>query len=455
MSLIIFMILPFSFADSSLDDALNTTDSNIVLGEDHYVKNQVSAIEISRDLNLTGQGSDKTIIDGCQTQILSIKNVNVVISNLTFMNADFAGFGGAIANNGTLTLKNVMFVNNTASNCGAIDNTGKLKIIDCQFINNSAYERDDGAVSNIGEATIVNSTFVGNLAYRNAGAIKSQGVKLTLINSTFIGNGAVGIDSFGGAFYTWVASSEIKSCVFIDNYASNFGGALFAYGGQTSWCELSVTDSYFLNNSAGDSGGIYAGRSNFTINYSKIINTPTCLIHNYDGNIDYNWWGENNLKEILKDSDYLPQVYATLNLNNESNHFFVDLFWNGTSENAVFPDMAGTISVENGSVLENNFTLKNGKYDFYVSNATDETIVNVTIDNQMVTNGPEPIKESVLTADNITMYYHDGTRYRVLLSVDGDPLPDEKLTIILNGVEYTRKTDENGSASVALGLNSG
>ena len=456
MILVIFLILPVSFADSSFDDVFNTTDSNIILDEDTYVKNQVDAIEISRDLNLTGQGMDKTIIDGCQTQILSIKNVNVVISNLTFMNADFAGFGGAIANNGTLTLQNVRFVNNTASNCGAVDNTGKLMVINCEFINNSAYQRDAGALSNIGEATIVNSTFISNMAYRNAGAIKSQGIACTVINSTFIGNGAVGVDSFGGAFYTWVASSKINSCVFIDNYASNFGGAVFAYGGQTSWCELTITDSYFLNNSAGDLGGIYTGRSNFTINYSKIIDTPTCIIHNYDGNINYNWWGENNLKDILKDSDYMPQIYATLTLNNDSDHFFVDLCWNNTSENAIFPDMFGSISVENGSVLENNFTLENGKYDFYVLNATNDTIVNVTVDNQMLTNAIDPIKETVLTASDVMMYYHDGTRYEVVLSdIDGNLLSDEKLTIILNDVEYTRKTDENGTASIALNLNSG
>ncbi|WP_407423238.1 hypothetical protein [Methanobrevibacter sp.] len=456
--LIIFLILPISFADSSLEDALNTTDTNIVLNEDTYFKSNADAVKISRDVNITGQGIDRTIIDGCQTQILSIKNFNVVISNLTFMNADFDSFGGAIANEGKLTLQNVRFVNNTAYNCGAIDNTGKLKVINCEFIDNSAYGRDAGALSNIGEATIENSTFISNIAYRNAGAIKSQGEKLTVRNSVFIANKAVGDDSYGGAFYTWASKSIIENCVFIDNYAANFGGAIFSYGGQANWCELSVTGSYFSNNSAGDLGGIYASRSSFIMNYSKILDTPTSLIHNYEEDINYNWWGENNpdWDSVLTDSSYEPDVYAVLDLKNESNHFYVDLYWNGTSENALISNMTGSIAVVNGSVLESNFTLKKGKYDFVVLNATDDMIVNVTVDKQLLTNAVDPIKESVLTASNVTMYYHDGTRYRVVLTdVDGNPLSDEKLTIILNDVEYSRKTDANGSASLALNLDSG
>ncbi|MBR6024766.1 MAG: hypothetical protein IK044_07445 [Methanobrevibacter sp.] len=442
--LIIFLTIPFSFAESSLDDAFNTTDSNIHLDSDTYLKHQFDAIEISKDLNVTGSGIDKTIIDGAQTQILSIKSGEVVISDLTFMNADFDGFGGAISNNGTLTLKNVRFINNSAFNCGAIDNMGRLQVIGCEFINNSAYGRDAGALSNVGVAEIQNSTFISNIAYRNAGAIKSQGKSLTVRDSIFIANKAVGVDSFGGAFYTWTASSAIENCEFIDNYAANFGGAIFSYGGQSSWCELSVRDSNFFNNTAGDAGGIYAGRSNFTINYSRIVNTTLSIIHNYVEDISCNWWGENNpvWEEILTDTDYEPQIYATLNLTATE----VNLYWNNTSENALIDHIKGTLNGE-------EFTFINGKYTFKNLNSTAiEVIVDMEVQKIDLNDTPA----SILEAGDVEMYYHDGSRFYVkLMDEDRNPLVNETVYITLNNVTYSRKSDENGSASLSLNLGSG
>lgn len=62
---------------------------------------------------------------------------------------------------------------------------------------------------------------------------------------------------------------------------------------------------------------------------------------------------------------------------------------------------------------------------------------------------------SLVTKD-ITMIYRDGTRFGVYLYDNaGKALSNKAVTIILQGVEYIRSTDENGYASLAINLDSG
>lgn len=61
-----------------------------------------------------------------------------------------------------------------------------------------------------------------------------------------------------------------------------------------------------------------------------------------------------------------------------------------------------------------------------------------------------------ITADNVVMRYKDGSKYIVnLTDYEGNPLANETITIILNGQSYNRTTDNNGTASLAINLESG
>ena len=104
------------------------------------------------------------------------------------------------------------------------------------------------------------------------------------------------------------------------------------------------------------------------------------------------------------------------------------------------------------------------------TNGTDVTPVNPVNDTND-TNGtpvgpvndtddtPSNESESInvkLTADELEMFYHDGSRFYVKLTDENsNPISNENIHIKLNDVEYIRKTDENGSASLAINLNSG
>ena len=67
-----------------------------------------------------------------------------------------------------------------------------------------------------------------------------------------------------------------------------------------------------------------------------------------------------------------------------------------------------------------------------------------------------PDTTTIISVDDLVMYYKDGSRLYINLSdVRGNPLVNKSVIINLNGANYTRATNENGTASIAINLNSG
>lgn len=63
---------------------------------------------------------------------------------------------------------------------------------------------------------------------------------------------------------------------------------------------------------------------------------------------------------------------------------------------------------------------------------------------------------AIISAEDVVMYYKNGTRYVVnLTDADGKPLANETVTITINGASYNRTTNENGTASIAINLEPG
>ena len=56
---------------------------------------------------------------------------------------------------------------------------------------------------------------------------------------------------------------------------------------------------------------------------------------------------------------------------------------------------------------------------------------------------------------DLSMYYKNGSRYEVTLTQDNNPLANASVIINIAGVNYTRVTDSNGVASLAINLNPG
>ena len=96
--------------------------------------------------------------------------------------------------------------------------------------------------------------------------------------------------------------------------------------------------------------------------------------------------------------------------------------------------------------------LENGSYPVYV-NFTSRNYENQSYDNQF-----EILKEYeiYLLSDDLEKYFHSDKRFNItLIDSDNNPLVNEKIIFEISGRNYTRQTDENGSASIAINLNSG
>ena len=132
-----------------------------------------------------------------------------------------------------------------------------------------------------------------------------------------------------------------------------------------------------------------------------------------------------------------------------------------------------TVNVNLSEKLDGNLTVlvNNTPYTLSYTNGTGSLILknliygNYTIsavftkDNYQTVNVSENVEinsiKTVLEAENVVMYYKDGTRFAVVLrDIYGNPLANMNVTISINGRNYVKQSDENGTASLGLNLES-
>jgi predicted outer membrane repeat protein len=146
--------------------------------------------------------------------------------------------GGAIFNNGTLTVTNSAFVENrTTGKGGAIfaSTTAKMTIINTSFVGNSA---DSGGALYVSRGLIVNGTFVGNRAITDGGAFanaRPDTVGAALRNTLIVGNVSGEPDGNCAA-----ARPEGAAAVIVD------GGGNFQYPGTGCGATISSVDPRVL-----------------------------------------------------------------------------------------------------------------------------------------------------------------------------------------------------------------
>jgi len=247
------------------------------------------AIVSGETLTITGPTTSPGIaISGGNAVQLMVVNAGATL-NLQFLTMEdgsatlgstFGPAGGAIYNNGTLTVTNSTLSGNQVTNVsgfgsgigGAIYNNGTLTVTDSTFSGNQATggtgtpggDGLGGAIFNVGTLTVTNSTFSGNQATAGSqgigvgGAIWSEGT-LTVTDSTLSGNQATGGSQgglgFGGAIFN-AGTGTVTDSTFSGNQATVGGGAI-----ENSSGTLTVTNSTLSGNSAASllGGGIENG----------------------------------------------------------------------------------------------------------------------------------------------------------------------------------------------------
>jgi hypothetical protein len=175
---------------------------------------------------------------------------DVAIGNLNFRNGGSAGSGpppadtsagGAIDNNGNLTVNGGNFTGNSASDGGAIQNgNGSLRVRNAVFAGNSAV--NGGAVENNGTMVLSQSVVTGNTASSLGGGVATAG-GATVADCSIAGNTA----SEGGGMWT-TFTAAVTGGEFRGNKAAA-GGGIFNDSSMT------LAGSQVVGNTAAASGG--------------------------------------------------------------------------------------------------------------------------------------------------------------------------------------------------------
>ena len=303
-----------------LVDGILTLDSDIAMTDDEAA-GFVNGVAINKDIVIDGKGH--TISAEDLGRIFSIgEGFTVTLTNATLINGK-ADKGGAIYNDGSLTLSDVKLSDNAADSYGgAVFNNGELVVSDSVFDSNDIVNRGSasvdyggaaiynwydgvltvsgsnftnniknykngdrlvGAVATIGDATISDSCFVNN-AGRWGGAISASGYliagddvnTLTVSGSTFKENGGL----YGAGIFVAGSDFTVSDCVFDKNTAfgkgnmtpNNNNGAAIVVTDTGKDITGAITGSNFTNNKAQYGGAIYICEGNIAISDSLFEN---------------------------------------------------------------------------------------------------------------------------------------------------------------------------------------
>ena len=313
---------------TDLQNAIGLVTGTLTLNQNVAMTTKEAAdftngITINKDITIDGKGH--TIDAKTLGRIFSIgEGFTVTLTNATLINGK-ADKGGAIYNDGSLTLSDVKLSDNAADSYGgAVFNNGELVVSDSVFDSNDIVNRGSasvdyggaaiynwkegtlkvtnsnftnniknykngdnlvGAITTIGNATVIGSNFVNNSG-RWGGAISATGAELrknsstlTVSNTIFKDNSAL----YAGAVYIWGSNYNIADCVFDNNTAfgkgnmtpnNNNGGALVV--SQVSRFNEPITGtisgSKFINNKAQYGGAAYFNKGFVTITDSVFEN---------------------------------------------------------------------------------------------------------------------------------------------------------------------------------------
>ena len=371
------------------------------------------------DHNLTIYGNGFTLDGENSVRIFKVNASDVVFRDIVFINSNVFSDGGAVW--GKSTSINCTFKNNHANYGGALYSGSA---INCTFTSNYA-SSNGGATCNV---YVINCIFTDNVADACGGAMNGN----SALNCTFKNNSAM----YGGAINL---GSAIK-CTFETNYASSWGGA----GDQ-----LSAVNCIFKNNTAPEGGAIFDGLADsciFKTDCDTVVDTdivkPNLNISNFTSvynsgdKVTFNLTAKSGFK--ITDSNIQVKVYKN-DVLILSDYFLSNEQW--------IPKLdAGSYSaVINATEFDvtSNITLKINKLSTKIS------VSNITI----VYNGG---KYFYLKDELSTLI--EGAKISAIIALideNNNTLADKSVLFNINGHDYVRTTDSNGTAMISINLNSG
>lgn len=344
------------------------------------------------------------------------KNTELTLNNITLDRIQHgSSWGGAMYNEGKLTLDNVTFNNNIAKTKNAVGggamalvatngNAVSTTIKNSTFTNNSTetidkYKNNGGAIYVYGTSKLVGnntlnisgSRFESNHTNKTGGAIGVNNLgpsdfKIEINDTTFTKNNSTG---YGGAIDVTTGGTgnvtlNLDNATFNGNKSESDGGAIaYEKGNITS----NISNSTFKNNTANNGGAIYNGIKNLTI--SNTI---------FDGN-KTNYGGKGgaiyNAGNISLSQTEFKQSSDTIYMANDSTADF-----SGTNT------LNGSISSENAtSKIKNKGTLiLNADNSGYTGTYTQESGQTDVNESSTFFGGETTIADGVLNWNTLKNY---------------------------------------------------
>ena len=476
------------------------------------------ANHFAKRLNLYGENIFETNnageIGGAIYSYDSILNMN---SNNIFARNTASKAGGAIYSSLTsLTIDgNNMFSGNNAPEGGAIlliDST-RVDILGENVFDSNTATSTGGAIraNNVKELILNNHNyFSNNRATHSGGAIYMQNSVLNTQGGLYESNSA----QYGGAIFLEKTAFAGNYNIFKNNYASKTGSDIESYQSSINSLEFNYWNSQ--NKVSQNNIHNYAVSNinnwvviDFTIPSEIKQNTNTEVLRFKNNNFG-NLAGEMPIYGVQVTPNFNPQnVVITKNVG--TSQYTGPLGQTAVSASSSNFGASKTVNVVEGklktSLNGNNIVLKEPvssvNYEVTLTDANGKALsgktVTITVNgakNTKTTNGQGKASLTLTNLENgyydivssydgetnyyassvtncaicmfnnesntnivgkdFEMYYKDGSRYAVTVTgADNKPIASKDVKFIINGVVYTRQTDSEGKASIALNLDAG
>ena len=431
-------------------------------------------------------------------------NLNVVDSNFIYCRAGTRGGAIFIDDLDNFQILNSNFTTNSADYGGAIylSTLNDLYIIDkCNFNNNWVYY--DGAVFYFGKylshsgssqktMKFTNLKFKDNVPNVYGGGISFldnmlciEGYHFNYISRDYDNiTGDVSINIAGKTFKN-TFDGEGKTNFDLSNIPSGTWDMKISYGGDYNFAPFEVNIPITIGSSTvlevpdvtKDYGG--SEKLEITLTESDVPIANADININLNG-VDYPKTTDSNGKAALainlNAGNYLATVTyqdvsttATVTVNQLNTK--TTLSSSKNSHNSVTLTATVSPSTATGDVVftvngneypaskisdsKATYTLNNLAVGSYDAKATYTGDVNhKSSPSGSVKFTVEDVKVDV-SAPDLTKYYKGSEKFVVTVKEDNKPVVGKNVTIDLNGKPYTRTTDDNGQASMAINLNSG
>lgn len=222
-----------------------------------------SATVTDKRLTLRGAGLDSSILNGGGASGLALVQSTATVEALTIQDAVSTQYGGGIAARGTiLNVKDLRFSHNQAAVGGSLAlqlSVGSLEHV----LFEDSYASGEGGAIQLEDARLDGQQvqLLRCESQYNGGGLMSRGGQYSL--SHVVAQECVA--AYGGAFGQTSSSGRLEYAELVFNSALQYGGALWAAGGQ-----LSLSHGVLVGNSSPAGAGLYidGGRVDLRLDHS-------------------------------------------------------------------------------------------------------------------------------------------------------------------------------------------